>query len=183
MAASNRREFLQASAAMTAGVAWNVAQGVSAQTADSSGTSSQQVLRVNHDLHTHTIYSDGASTIPLHILEARAFELDAMAITDHYTPGSKIYESQADFDRYLAEIERERSAQQDVIVLKGAEATALDTTGRISIDEGHAAKLEWVLCDLGGYSEGTLRNPPARQAEIYRERDPDLPGTLRRGVP
>lgn len=161
MAASNRREFLRASAAVTAGTAWNVAQGASAPSADSSGTSSQQVIRVNHDLHTHTVWSDGASSIPLHILEARAFELDAVAITDHYTPGSKIFESQTEFDHYLAEIERERSAQHDVIVLKGAEATALDTTGRISIDEGHAAKLEWVLCDLGGQSEGTLRNPPA----------------------
>jgi histidinol phosphatase-like PHP family hydrolase len=128
--------------------------------AAASAVGTQQAIRVNHDLHTHTIYSDGASPIPLHILEARAFELDAVAITDHYTPGSKISESQAEFDRYLAEIERERSAQQDVIVLKGAEATALDTTGRISIDAAHASRLEWVLCDLGGLSDGTLRNPP-----------------------
>ncbi len=153
MTGSTRRQFLQASVAMT------VAQGAMARAADSPGTP-QQVTRVNHDLHTHTIYSDGASPIPLHILEARAFELDAMAITDHYTPGSKIAESQADFDRYLAEIERERAAQQDVIVLKGAEATALDATGRISIDAQHASRLEWVLCDLGGLSEGTLRRTP-----------------------
>jgi histidinol phosphatase-like PHP family hydrolase len=118
------------------------------------------VVRVNHDLHTHTIYSDGASTIPLHVLEARAFELEAVAITDHYTPGSKIQKSEAEFDRYLAEIEQERSKQQDVIVIKGAEATALEATGRISIDAAHAARLEWVLCDLGGYSEGTLRHTP-----------------------
>src|SRR5512137_2495948 len=84
-----------------------------------------------------------------------------MAITDHYTPGSKIAESQADFDRYIAEIERERSGQRDVIVLKGAEATALDATGRISIDAQRASRLEWVLCDLGGLSDGTLRNTPS----------------------
>ena len=153
MTISTRRQFLQTSLAMTAGTA--------AQAAGSSGGTLEQVVRVNHDLHTHTIYSDGASSIPLHVLEARAFELDAVAITDHYTPGSKIHDSQAEFDRYLAEIEHERSGQQDVIVLKGAEATALDATGRISIDEGHAAKLEWVLCDLGGQSEGTLRHPPS----------------------
>ena len=152
MTISTRRQFLQASLAMSAGTA--------AQAAGSSGGTPEQVVRVNHDLHTHTIYSDGASSIPLHVLEARAFELDAVAITDHYTPGSKIHGSQAEFDRYLAEIEHERSGQQDVIVLKGAEATALDATGRISIDEGHAAKLEWVLCDLGGQSDGTLRNTP-----------------------
>ena len=153
MTISTRRQFLQTSIAVTAGTA--------ASAAASSGVTPQQAIRVNHDLHTHTIYSDGASTIPLHVLEARAFELDAVAITDHYTPGSKIHDSQAEFDRYLAEIERERSGQQDVIVLQGAEATALDATGRISIDEGHAAKLEWVLCDLGGQSEGTLRHPPS----------------------
>jgi len=157
MAISSRRQVLRASVAASVVVAARNA----ALAADSSMAAPQQAVRVNHDLHTHTIYSDGASPIPLHVLEARAFELDAIAITDHYTPGSKIYESQADFDRYLGEIERERSGQQDVIVLKGAEATALDATGRISIDERHAVQLEWVLCDLGGQSEGTLRNPPA----------------------
>jgi histidinol phosphatase-like PHP family hydrolase len=136
-------------------------RGDPAQIASAAEAASQDAIRINHDLHTHTIWSDGASTIALHVLEARAFELDAIAITDHYIPDSKISESQEDFDRYLAEIERERSAQQDVIVLKGAEATALDASGRISIDERHAAKLEWVLCDLGGYSEGTLRKTPA----------------------
>jgi histidinol phosphatase-like PHP family hydrolase len=153
MTISTRRQFLQTSLALTAGTA--------APAAEASGAAPQQRARVNHDLHTHTIYSDGASSIPLHVLEARAFELDAIAITDHYTPGSKIHDSQAEFDRYLAEIEHERSGQQDVIVLKGAEATALDATGRISIDEEHAAKLEWVLCDLGGQSEGTLLHPPS----------------------
>lgn len=153
MTISTRRQFLQTSLAVTAGTA--------ASATASSGVTPQPSIRVNHDLHTHTIYSDGASSIPLHVLEARAFELDAVAITDHYTPGSKIHDAQAEFDRYLAEIEHERAGQQDVIVLKGAEATALDATGRISIDEGHAAKLEWVLCDLGGQSEGTLRHPPS----------------------
>jgi len=152
MTASTRRQFLRASVA--------VATATATGNAAASAVGTQQAIHVNHDLHTHTIYSDGASPIPLHVLEARAFELDAVAITDHYTPGSKISESQAEFDRYLAEIERERSAQQDVIVLKGAEATALDTTGRISIDAARASRLEWVLCDLGGLSEGTLRNPP-----------------------
>jgi histidinol phosphatase-like PHP family hydrolase len=157
MTISTRRQFLGASVAATTGVVSRNA----VHAADSSGATSKRATRINHDLHTHTIYSDGASPIALHILEARAFELDAVAITDHYTPGSKIFESQAEFDRYVAEIGRERSGQQDVIVLKGAEATALDATGRISIDERHAAQLEWVLCDLGGLSEGTLRNPPA----------------------
>ena len=118
------------------------------------------VLAVHHDLHTHTVWSDGAHPIPLHILEARAFELDAVAITDHYTPGSKIHDSEDAFNQYLAEIETHRAGQDDVLILKGAEATALDSSGRISLDARRAARLEWVLCDLGGQSEGTLRKTP-----------------------
>ncbi len=46
---------------------------------------------LNHDLHTHTtLLRRRTHPIPLHVLEARAFELDAIAITDHYTPGGKI---------------------------------------------------------------------------------------------
>jgi len=166
MPVSNRREFLRASATMAAGVV--ARDGIAnrpVQAAGASGAAMREAIRIDHDLHTHTIWSDGASSIPLHVLEARAFELDAVAITDHYTPGSKIFESQEGFDQYLAQIERERSGQQDVIVLQGAEATALDATGRISIDERHAARLEWVLCDLGGQSEGTLRHTPADKQE------------------
>jgi len=163
-----RREFLRTSIAAAAVTATcNTAQSTPAKTSASAGAPQQQATRVNHDLHTHTLYSDGAHPIPLHILEARAFELDAVAVTDHYTPGSKICESQDQFDRYIAEIERERSSQQDLLVIIGAEATALDATGRISIDESHAARLEWLLCDLGGLSDGTLRNtPPDKQKYI-----------------
>lgn len=157
MSVSSRRDFLRSSL-IAAAVA---TPSNAAQNTQDKADSSQLANRMNHDLHTHTVFSDGAHPIPLHILEARAFELEAVAVTDHYAPGGKLSESDAEFDRYLAEIERERSGQQDVIVLKGAEATALDATGRISIDQQHAARLEWVLCHLGGESEGTLRNTPS----------------------
>ncbi len=167
MVIPTRREFLKTSVAGSAGVVLgSLVHLTPAQAAASSGEVSSPPLRVNHDLHTHTVYSDGAHSIPLHILEARAFELEAIAITDHYIPGGKLAESEADFDRYLKEIERERSGQNDVIVLKGGEATALDTAGRISIDQRHAERLEWVLCDLGGMSEGTLRNPPKNKQQL-----------------
>jgi len=158
---ATRRRFLKRSAALAAGISsLSVSAGGQTQALAGAPPAGQKPLVVNHDLHTHTLYSDGAHPIPLHILEGRAFELDAMAITDHFTPGSKIHDSEAEFDRYLSEIERERSGQHDLVVLQGAEATALDATGRISIDARHAARLEWVLCDLGGYSEGTLAKTP-----------------------
>ena len=168
MPRANRRRFLRTSAALAAGASALGAAGLSASRATAEGPGAGgRPLRVNHDLHTHTLFSDGAHPISLHVLEARAFELDAVAITDHYTPGSRLQKSEAEFDRYLAEIEEARTGQNDVIVLKGAEATALDASGRISLDQPHAAKLEWVLCDLGGMSEGTLRKtPPERQKYV-----------------
>jgi len=156
MSDTTRRDFLRTCVAAAGGAALNTAQS-----AQGRAGSAELASRLNHDLHTHTVYSDGAHPIPLHILEARAYELDAVAITDHYAPGGRISKSDEEFDRYLAEIEQSRSGQSDVIVLKGAEATALDTTGRISIDQRHAARLEWVLCHLGGESAGTLRDTPS----------------------
>ncbi|KPK39857.1 MAG: hypothetical protein AMJ65_11090 [Phycisphaerae bacterium SG8_4] len=157
MSNTNRRDFLRASVAAAA-----IATPLNAaQPAQNKTDSEQLASRLNHDLHTHTVFSDGAHSIALHILEARAFELEAVAVTDHYAPAGRISKSEEQFDLYLAEIERARSGQDDVIVLKGVEASALDTTGRISIDQQHAARLEWILCHLGGEAEGTLRNTPS----------------------
>jgi histidinol phosphatase-like PHP family hydrolase len=169
MRRTSRRDVLKvwgaAAAALAAGgaAASSAEQGAAANTAAGDGTIvAEQAVR--HDLHTHTLYSDGAHPIPLHVLEARAFELDALAITDHHFPGSKIHDSEDEFNRYLAEIEKERSGQNDCIVIKGVEATVLDTTGRITIDPRRAERLEWILCDLGGKSEGTLRGTPPEKS-------------------
>ena len=123
-----RRRFLIRSAAFAAGVS---ALGISevGQTRAAAPAPVREPLRINHDLHTHTVYSDGAASIPLHVFEARAFELDAMAITDHFTPGSKIYDSEAGLDSYLAEIERERSAQYvELVKLFAAEGVTFQVS-------------------------------------------------------
>ena len=148
---TTRRRFLGASAALAAG------SGIPPAPRPPKG--------IAHDLHTHTVYSDGAHPVDLHVLEARAFELDAIAITDHYTPQSRIGKSEEEFEKYLEEIGRVRSAQEDVIVFKGAEAAVLDAAGRVTLDERHAAKLEWILCDLSGSSEGILKNTPADRSK------------------
>jgi len=163
MSRRSRRDMLKVSAAAALAAAGATASGGEKEPAQkvSDGTGrGAKALAVHHDLHTHTLWSDGAHPISLHVLEARAFELDAVAITDHHTPGSKIHDSEDEFTRYLAEIEKERASQDDLRIIKGAEATVLDPPGRITIDARRAARLEWVLCDLGGQSEGTLRATP-----------------------
>ena len=116
---------------------------------------------IRHDLHTHTTYSDGGHAIDLQVLIARAMELDAIAFTDHHPVGDTGLAVADTFRAYLEEIESARDGLDDLIVLKGAEAAALDSKGTMSIPEGRARELEWVLCDLGGHSEGTLKNTPA----------------------
>jgi len=116
---------------------------------------------MRHDLHTHTPYSDGSHSIPLQVLLARAMELQAIAFTDHYFPERALGESDEILDAYEAEIRACRAECDDILVLTGAEAQVLDSEGSISIPANVAHRLEWVLCDLGGLSEGTLKNTPA----------------------
>jgi len=113
-----------------------------------------------HDLHTHTTWSDGGHSIPLQVLIARTMELEAIAFTDHHTPGSQLAGSDEAFAAYLAEIEEARKGLDDLVVLKGVEAAALDAQGTISLPEDRGRQLEWALCDLAGCSEGTLRHTP-----------------------
>ncbi len=160
MSQITRRALLSASACAAFAVRGGAAP------ADPPRPSMPEMLPVNHDLHTHTVWSDGAHPLDLHILEARAFELDAMAVTDHFFPGMKLHDKPEQFDAYLGEIERIRSAQSDVRVIKGVEAAALDEKGAISIDARQAARLEWVLCDLGGKTEGIFRAAPTDKAAL-----------------
>lgn len=156
---ATRRRFLRSSAALAAGAAAAGGQAFAAPAEAAQEPDPRAWIR--HDLHIHSNYSDGEHPVPLLLLEARALELEAIAITDHYTPASRIGTSEEAFEQYLAEIGRERSAQDEVLVLKGAEAALLDATGRVTIDDRHAARLEWVLCDISGITEGIFRSPPA----------------------
>ena len=162
MSNSSRRQFFASAAAL--GAVGFTGSAKQAEAADSGPLAGW----INHDLHTHTTWSDGGHSLPLHVLEARAYELDAMAVTDHYGPGYRLHDSEDQFEAYLKEIELHRAGQDDCRVIAGVEADALDATGRISIGPRHAERLEWVLCHLGGRSEGTLRNTPTNK-QTYLE--------------
>jgi histidinol phosphatase-like PHP family hydrolase len=154
---TNRRRFLAA-----VGASGLAATGVSqlTQTVAASDDQRPDFVPPKHDLHTHTTYSDGAHDLDLHIYLAQASGLDAVAVTDHCLPERYLGESEETFDAYVKHIERLRDAQDDLLILKGCEATAVDATGTVSLTPQQAERLDWVLCDLGGYSDGTLRNTP-----------------------
>ena len=124
------------------------------------GYSTAMPYRVNHDLHLHTTWSDGARTIAEQVYFARCFRLAAIAITDHAGRGFGL-DDESRLRTYREEIYQTRAGSEDILVLAGAEASALDCRGSVTLDEASANRMEWVLCDLGGCSEGTLRNAPA----------------------
>jgi len=122
-------------------------------------------MMVNYDLHTHTTFSDGSHTLEITVKFAEAMGLDALAITDHFTPGMKLWEEEGLFDRYLDEIQM-ASEWAEVPVLTGVEATILNTKGEISMNEEAFAKLDVVLVDFGGRTEEIFRNPPSSKEKI-----------------
>lgn len=104
---------------------------------------------LNYDLHTHSIYSDGHGTLRDNIQAAEAMKLSHIALTDHLGGRWDDWLHKA-----LEELENEPPAEYRVKILKGAEATLLDNSGRISINAESAAKLDIVLCDMGWSSLG-----------------------------
>ncbi|MBD3182433.1 PHP domain-containing protein [Candidatus Poribacteria bacterium] len=107
---------------------------------------------VNYDLHTHSIYSDGKGSLHDNIHAAEAVGLDYIALTDHLWLYSNKWNSW--LDRALEELEHEPPKGYKVKILKGAETQLLDKTGKISLDEKTASKLDIVLCDMGWESLG-----------------------------
>ena len=120
---------------------------------------------IPYDLHTHTTFSDGSHSVEISVKFAEAVGLEAVAITDHFTPKSRLQDEEGLFDRYLDEIAR-ASQKAEVLVLRGVEATLLDVKGEVSVNEEIFSKLDVVLADLSGHTEGILRNPPPSRKQV-----------------
>ena len=104
---------------------------------------------LNYDLHTHSTYSDGKGSLHDNIHAAEAMGLSHIALTDHLRVDKRDWTDEA-----LEELKDEPPEGYKVKILKGAEASLLDSSGKISVDENAAAKLDVLLCDMGWYSLG-----------------------------
>ena len=110
------------------------------------------------DLHSHTTFSDGKSSLELCVRAAEAHGLTALAVTDHYwQPG--VMPNGQPVDAYLAAID-EIQQRSPVRLLRGVETTALDADGVPAIEVETAARLDIVLCDLGGKTRGVFSGAP-----------------------
>jgi histidinol phosphatase-like PHP family hydrolase len=110
------------------------------------------------DLHSHTTFSDGKSSLELCVRAAEAHGLSVLAVTDHYwQPG--VMPNGDPVDTYLAAIE-DVQRRSPVRLLRGVETTALAADGVPAIEAETAARLDIVLCDLGGKTRGVFSSAP-----------------------
>lgn len=112
-----------------------------------------------YDVHTHTTFSDGRNSVLENARAAEAVGLEAVVIADH------IFGEAPWLDDMLLQVEHADSVC-NVKVLAGAEATILGVTGEVSISQGIADRLDFVLADLGARTQGIGYDPPASQGRL-----------------
>jgi len=112
-----------------------------------------------YDAHTHTTFSDGRNSVLENARAAEACGLETVIIADH------VFGEAPWLDDMLREV-GEADAACGVKVLAGAEGVILNPRGEITITEDVAEKLDFVLVDFGGKTEGIAVDPPARQARL-----------------
>jgi histidinol phosphatase-like PHP family hydrolase len=112
-----------------------------------------------YDAHTHTTFSDGRDSVMENARAAEAAGLEAVVIADHIL-------GPVDWlDQMLSEVEAADSACK-VKVLAGAEGTILNRDGEVTVSAEVAERLDLVLVDFGGQTQGIGREPPADAARL-----------------
>jgi DNA polymerase (family 10) len=116
---------------------------------------------VRGDLHTHTVYSDGANTVEEMALAARARGYEYIAITDH-SQGLGVAGglSADDFARQWAEIEPLNDSLAPFRVLSGVELE-IRTDGDLDLPDDVLARFDLVVASV----HLSLRQDQARMTE------------------
>jgi putative hydrolase len=105
-------------------------------------------MEVYGDLHTHTVYSDGVSTVEDNVAAAEKRGLKQLAITDHghgkwFGTGMK----PKNYDIIKAQIEKS-AAEHKLQVLFGVEANITGTGGQMDILPKELGEFDIVLCGV-----------------------------------
>lgn len=111
-------------------------------------------MSIPYDCHTHTVFSDGRSSVEENVRQAEAMGLELIVISDHYYPQR---------DDLSTRVERILAADEasPIRVVPGMEVTVQDASGTVPLTDSEAHLVQFVLADLGGSTRGIAVDPPA----------------------
>jgi histidinol phosphatase-like PHP family hydrolase len=113
-----------------------------------------EARRRRGDWHCHTDYTDGASSVDDYCRTARANGLDLLVFSEHVRR-----ELDYDFDAFCADVEAARERYDDLTLLVGCEAKALDSDGTLDVSEAVLDRVDVVT--------GVFHRFPEVTAEAY----------------
>jgi|LGOV01.1.fsa_nt_gb putative hydrolase len=109
-------------------------------------------MAIKYDLHMHTKYSDGKSTMEENVLEAIKKDLDMIAITDH-GPGHIFYGiKEKDILKLRKEVDLLQEKYPEIQILLGIEANILSIDGSIDLTDMIKENIDVLLA---GYHFGS----------------------------
>ena len=121
-------------------------------------------MRLNKDLHTHTIFSHGKGTIEDNVKVAIEKGLEQIAISDHGPGHLGFGIKRKDLPIMKSEVDRLNKKYPQIEILLSIEANILGTDGSIDISDEDRKYYDIVLC---GYHFGTKPKRFFRDIRIH----------------
>lgn len=117
------------------------------------------MYRLSFDLHTHTPYSHGKSTVLDNARTAAEKGLKTLGISDH-GPGHKFYGiDMKDIPAMRKDIEEARIQFPDLEILLGVEANIINPSGHLDVSAEEQKNFDYVMA---GYHYGIFGEEPVR---------------------
>jgi putative hydrolase len=104
-------------------------------------------MKIYGDLHTHTVYSDGRSTVDDNVAAAVGAGLRQVAITDHGHGKLKQGMKRKDYSIIQAQVKK-AAEEHKIEVLFGAEANITGADGEIDITNDERGEFDILLCGI-----------------------------------
>lgn len=103
------------------------------------------------DLHMHSTFSDGSSTMIEMARAAKELGHDYIAITDHGSPMGMVGGiKEGNIEQYLELVEEARKAVKGIHILAGVEVDIMED-GSLYLPDAILKKLDWVVASVHGH--------------------------------
>ncbi|NTW71725.1 MAG: PHP domain-containing protein [Eubacteriaceae bacterium] len=108
-------------------------------------------MKINSDLHTHTLYSHGKSTIEENVLSALSLGLKKIAITEHGLGHITYGVKKEDWVKMRQEVDQLKIKYPQIKILLGVEANITGMKGTLDVTPDQEKNLDIINC---GYHYG-----------------------------